>query len=94
MIQFIQVLKKTKIVACYLANRLFTDGVYLWYIVVDKDHRNQNLGTYILKQMEEIHKTEGRKWIYFISPVVNLDFYSNRGYTTNQSIDKEFYKEF
>lgn len=86
--------KNDKIVGCYLATKIFSNGVYLWYLVIDKEFRGQNLGTYILENMEKIHKSENRTWIYFISPLNNIDFYTKKGYIPHHTIVKEFFKNF
>lgn len=83
-----------EIIGCYLAARIFSTGVYLWYMVVDKNHRNKNLGTFILNEMEKKHKSEGKNWIYFISPLQNIDFYSKRDYIPHHTQCKEFFKGF
>ena len=83
----------SEILGCYLAAKIFSSGVYLWYMVVDKKHRNKNFGSYILKETEKIHKAEGKNWIYFISPLQNIDFYTSRNYLPHHTQCKEFFKE-
>ena len=81
------------VVGCYLATNIFSDGIYCWYMVVDKLHRNTNIASYLLSSMEKMHKDAGRTWIYFISPFVNYAFYMKRGYIPHHSTCKEFYKD-
>ena len=84
--------KYNEVVGCYLATKIFSSGVFLWHFVIDNRLRGQNLGSSLLGHMEKLHKNDGRDWIYFISPLQNIDFYTHRGYLPHHTIVKEFLK--
>lgn len=90
---FLVLEENEKIIGCFLANNIFKDGVYIWYIVIDPNFRAYRKISYFIKEIKTILKNNNKTWTFFTSGLKNDNFYKRKGFVTNDKIVKEYYGE-
>lgn len=71
-----------KIIGVAFGEYLKTDGVMLWMITVEKNHRNKGIGKLLLKEFENMCIERKRTWIilYATDDENTIKFYKKNNY--------------
>jgi ribosomal protein S18 acetylase RimI-like enzyme len=72
-----------KVVGYLIAEKVKAGGAIIWYLAIEKKHRNQGLGRKLLSEFENRCRKNRIEWInlYALENKKTLGFYKSMGYS-------------